>query len=130
MYRLVKNSPRYWDFIRKLRSDPRVQDGFIEYAQITEEEQRQYMSEYGQHYYVCLYEGVPSGFVGVIDGDIRVCAHPDFQKQGIGTFMINEITKVYPRASAKIKVGNRASVKLFEGCGFEKKYFVLEKSDE
>ena len=130
MYRLVENEPRYWEFIRELRSDPRVQGGFVQQGRITVEEQQQYMREHGQHYYICLSDGIPSGFVGVIDGDIRVCTHPDFQKHGVGKFMINEIMKIYPQGFAKIKIANEASLRLFEGCGFKKKYFILEKDDE
>ena len=48
---------------------------------------------------------------------------------GVGKFMINEIMKIFPKSYAKVKIENEASLKLFESCGFEKKYYVLEKNE-
>ena len=63
----------------------------------------------------------------MISNDIRVATHPDFQGKGVGTFMINEITNHFPLSFAKVKINNEASLKLFEKCGFKKKYYILEK---
>jgi len=41
--------------------------------------------------------------------------------------MIDEIMKINPFAYAKVKLDNEASIKLFERCGFKKKYYLLEK---
>ena len=41
--------------------------------------------------------------------------------------MINEIMKIHPNAFAKVKLENKASLKLFESCGFKKKFYILEK---
>ena len=65
--------------------------------------------------------------VGVINEDIRVCTHPDHQGKGIGKFMINESYKIWPTAFAKVKLDNKLSIKLFESCGFTKKYYILTK---
>jgi len=69
----------------------------------------------------------PAGYVGVIDLDIRVATHPEFQGKGVGKFMINALMTLYPESFAKIKVENTASLRLFESCGFSKKYYILEK---
>ena len=69
----------------------------------------------------------PAGYVGVIEDDIRVCTHPDYQGKGVGKFMINEIMKEYPTAFAKVKIDNEISMKLFEACGFTKKFYILTK---
>ena len=37
--KLKKNNKKYWEFIRQLRSDIRVQSGFIEEVTITKKEQ-------------------------------------------------------------------------------------------
>ena len=124
---LVQNEPKYWEFIRELRNDPRVKDGFIQQSHITPKQHCDYMVIHGAFFYVCLVSGFPAGFVRVLDSDIGVCTHPDFQKKGIAKFMVNEIMKKYPQAVAKIKIENEASIKLFESCGFKKKYFLLEK---
>lgn len=124
---LVQCSEKYWEFVRLLRNDERVLDGFIESIYITEEMQFNYMSNHSQFYKIALVGSNPAGYVGVIDDDIRVCTHPNYQGKGIGKFMINECIKIWPNAFAKIKLDNEASIKLFESCGFIKKFYILTK---
>ena len=70
------------------------------------------------------------GFVNLSEPNpIRVATHPDYQGKGVGSFMINEIMNVHPAACAKVKLDNEASIKLFERCGFKKKYYLLEKDE-
>ena len=129
-YRLVNNNPSYWEFIRKLRTMEGVREGFISQTEITPIEQATYMLKYNSNYWICLDDKTPAGYVGVIDDDIRVATHPDYQGKGVGTFMINEIMKLIPTAIARVKLDNEASVKLFERCGFKKKYYILERDNE
>ena len=88
------------------------------------------MEKYGSCYYLCLLDNKPVGYAGVIDDDIRVATLPDHQGQGIGKFMINSLIKDFPNAVAKVKIDNFSSLRLFEACGFEKKYYILEKDIE
>jgi ribosomal protein S18 acetylase RimI-like enzyme len=132
---IVKCSKKYWEFVRTLRNNEKVQEGFIETIEITPEMQEKYMNKYNECYRVVLAEvhvgdslsKVPVGFVGVIENDIRVCTHPNFQGRGYGKFMINECMKIWPNAFAKVKIKNKASLKLFESCGFNKKYYILKR---
>ena len=41
--------------------------------------------------------------------------------------MINQIMNEEPTAFAKVKMDNEASIKLFEACGFTKKFYILTK---
>ena len=116
---IVECTKEYWEFVRQLRMDERVIDGFLETKPITEEQQTKYMISNSQHYRICLVDGKPAGYVGVIEDDIRVCTHPDFQGMGVGKFMINECMNIWPNAYAKVKHGNMASDNLFLSCGFE-----------
>lgn len=116
---LVRCKTQYWEFVRQLRMDERVIDGFLETIPITEEQQTKYMMSNAQNYRICLVDGKPAGYVGVIEDDIRVCTHPDFQGMGVGKFMIGECMTIWPTAYAKVKLGNTASDKLFLSCGFE-----------
>tara|TARA_R110000803_G_scaffold39371_2_gene85006 strand:+ start:1176 stop:1589 length:414 start_codon:yes stop_codon:yes gene_type:complete len=118
---------KYWEFVRILRNDERVLEGFIKSTYITEKMQNQYMSNYSQFYRIALIDGKPAGYVGVIEDDIRVCTHPDYQGKSVGKFMINECIKIWPNAFAKVKINNEASLKLFESCGFNKTYLILKK---
>ena len=124
---LVECTLQYWEFVRVLRNDERVLDGFIKSVHITEEMQYQYMSNYSDFYRIALVDGEPAGYVGVIEDDIRVCTHPDFQGKGVGKFMINKCMEIWPTAFAKVKLDNEASIKLFEACGFTKKFYILTK---
>ena len=124
---LVENAHCYWDFIRSLRNHPKVKRGFIQQTHISQESHLTHMQIYGSCYYVCLADDTPAGYVGVIENDIRVSTHPDFQKKGVGSFMITELMQRHPTAVAKVKIENEASLRLFENCGFEKKYYIMEK---
>ena len=124
---LVKCTKKYWEFIRLLRNDDRVLNGFIESINITSDMQINYMNKYSDCYRVALINETPVGYVGVIDDDIRVCTHPDYQGKGIGKFMINKCMEIWPEAFAKVKLDNLASIKLFESCGFTKKFYILTK---
>jgi len=128
-FELVNCSKEYWDFVRCLRNDQRVNDGFIEKTVITPQMQDIYMNKYSNCYRIALANGIAAGYVGVLDDDIRVCTHPNYQGMGIGKFMINEIVKTWPSAFAKIKINNIASIRLFESCGFTKKYYILTKDN-
>ena len=116
---LVKCEEQYWEFVRKLRMDGRVIDGFLETTPITKEQQVGYMTNNYQHYRIALVNGQPAGYVGVLNDDIRVCTHPDFWGMGVGKFMIKSAMAIWPTAYAKVKHGNTASDKLFVACGFE-----------
>ena len=116
---IVECSEQYWEFVRELRMDERVMDGFIETIPISKEQQKRYMTSNSQYYRIALVDGQPAGYVGVLNNDIRVCTHPDFQGKGVGKFMIDECMKIWPTAYAKVKHGNEASSKLFLSCGFE-----------
>jgi RimJ/RimL family protein N-acetyltransferase len=126
--KLVTNTPQYWEFLRNLRNDERVREGFIKQEYITPERHKEHMMIRGDVFYICLIDEQPVGFVRVLNDDIGVCTHPDYQKRGVGKFMINEIMKKYPSACAKIKIENKASIGLFESCGFTRKFFLMEKS--
>ena len=49
---LTKNRKKYWEFIRVLRSNKSVEDGFIDKVQISKKEQEIYMNKYNDNYYV------------------------------------------------------------------------------
>jgi ribosomal protein S18 acetylase RimI-like enzyme len=126
--KLVQNESKYFNFILELRNHPKLKEGFIEQAIISFEEHENYMAEYGKSYYICLLGHELVGYVGVIEDDIRIAVHPDYQQLGLGKFMVSEIMKIYPNAHAKVKVTNRASRHLFEGLGFTEKYVIYEST--
>ena len=126
-YKFLSNSSKYWEFIRCLRNNEHVKSGFIEQEHISKDIHLKFMEKYGNMFYICLYKNKPAGYVGCINKDIRVAVHPNFQGKGVGSFMINKLMELEPQALAKVKLDNKASLHLFEKCGFKKKYYILEK---
>tara|TARA_R110001592_G_C12597144_1_gene695320 strand:+ start:156 stop:479 length:324 start_codon:yes stop_codon:yes gene_type:complete len=104
-----------------------VRQGFINQDIISQQDHEAYMKKNSNFFWICLDKGRFIGYTGVIENDIRVATHPDYQGKGVGSFMINEIMKINPNAFAKVKLENQSSLRLFESCGFKKKYYILEK---
>jgi GNAT superfamily N-acetyltransferase len=124
---LVQCEEKYWEDIRQLRNMDGVKQGFIEQRYIQEKEHKLFMEINNDYFYICVDKEQFLGYTGVIDRDIRVATHPDHQKKGVAKFMINELMKIHPKSFAKVKIKNEASLRLFESCGFKKKYYILEK---
>jgi len=124
--KLVPCSREYWDFVRTLRNDPVNLDGFVDTTYITPAMQEEYMGKHADHYQICLSNDTPVGFIGEMQGDIRVCVDKNWKNQGIGKFMIKEYTKNNKNLVAKIKYENIASRRAFESCGFKPKFIIYE----
>jgi hypothetical protein len=127
MLKIVDCTSEYWDFVRTLRNDDRVQDGFIEKVKITTEQQKIYMEKNSIFYRICTLDNNPVGFVGVIENDIRICTHPDHQNKGIGKFMISKVMEIFPDAYGKVKINNLQSRNLFKSSGFEESFIIYTK---
>jgi RimJ/RimL family protein N-acetyltransferase len=124
---LVPCNERYWEFVRQLRTDKRNLDGFVNTNPISADQQKEYMSKYNNCYYICLLDNeYPVGFIGEINGDIRVCTDHGWKGMEIGKFMVQELIKINKNVFAKVKINNYNSQKLFESCGFKKKYIIYE----
>jgi len=128
--KLVDCDEQYWDFVRVLRMDERVLSGFIEKLEITPEQQTAYMTKYSDCFRIALLNNKPVGYFGVIEDDIRICVHPDYQKKGIGKFLVNSCFEIWPTALAKIKIANQSSQKLFESCGYKKEYYLYRRNEK
>ncbi len=92
--------------------DERVLGGFIEKLEITPEQQTAYMEKYSDCFRIALLNNEPVGYFGVIEDDIRICVHPDYQNKGIGKFLVEKCSKIWPNSLAKIKITNESSRKL------------------
>lgn len=127
---IVPNEEKYYSFIREMRLHALNISGFIDQSDFDDISHIQYMQKYEKQYYVAIINDQPVGFGGVVDNDIRVAVHPDYKKMGIGKKIISHIIDIYPEAIAKIKYNNIASIKLFESCGFNKTFILMEKYNE
>jgi len=120
----------YWEFVRALRTDPRVAHWFTKQVTITPEQQRKYMTAHWHEYLIALVDLAPAGYAACVDGSVRVCTHPDFQRRGIATSLIKHLMLKFPAALATIKPDNAASRKLFEACSFVPTLIVYERPRE
>lgn len=116
---LVECGIEYWEFVRKCRNDPKNSHGFIKNKFITKEMQCKYMSKYHNCFRISLLDGVPCGYVGVINNDIRICTQKKFQGKGVGKFMLSEASDIWPGAIGRVKKDNKASHALFISAGFK-----------
>ena len=123
---IVDCSEGYWEFVRQLRNDPRTIRSFVDQVNITEEEQLKYMANNHQYYKICLFRGVPAGYFGVIEDDIRICTHPSYQKKGVASYMLKKLVELHPNPKAKVKIDNLSSNSLFLSSGFS----VISRNDE
>jgi hypothetical protein len=129
-FELVPLAPKFYEFVRDLRNNSEINDNFITQDYITMESHNNYMNENAKSYFVCLRNGNPVGFIGVVANDIRIAVLPTQTRNGAGTFMLENISEIFPNATAKIKIENEASLKLFESVGFKKRFFLLEKDSK
>lgn len=101
-------------FIRDLRTDPRATHGFLDQVlSISDHDQITYMNQNSENYFLAYYHGLPVGFGGVINDDIRYAVIPYFQNLGIGTKILNYIKRRNPNAKGKIKKDNLSSIQAF-----------------
>jgi GNAT superfamily N-acetyltransferase len=118
-YLLVKNEYKYFEFIRTLRNDKKLLDGFIDKTYITPEMQTEYMKKHEKEYYICLNGDIPIGFIGVVNNDLRLAVDTNWQRKGVGTFMLQEISKIIPNYEVRVLPNNKASLGMFKSNGFK-----------
>ncbi len=102
---LINCIEEYWEFVRLLRIDPINQEGFFTQANITPEQQKEFMIHNWSKYKICLADGKPAGYVGLLNGhEITYCVHSEYHGMGIGSFMIKEFSKPFSSVDAFVKV--------------------------
>ena len=107
----------HYEFVRHLRNRQRA--WFLDQDHISATQQKIYMKGHELDYFVCLMGDIPAGYIGVIDNDIRVCTHENFQGKGVGKYMLTFVHNLFPEATGRIKIENLASRKLFESCNVD-----------
>ena len=115
----------HWYSILHIRNENR--HGFGDSSLIPVATHHRYMFENFKNYLLCVEGEKVIGFIGHVNNDIRLATRKSYQNKGVGKFMVEGFIKKFPNSFAKVKIDNEASRKLFESCGFKKKYYILEK---
>ena len=121
---LIKNEPKYWEFIRKLRNNNSNES--INQEFITKEKQKKYMKKNGNYFYICILNNIPTGYIRIINNDIGLIVDKNYRRKGIALFMVKEVMKLNPKAFAKIKIWNKKSIELFKKAGFKLSNYIYE----
>lgn len=127
-FRIEECNISHWKTILDLRNDNK--ENFISQNTITMFEHKEFMSNNGIRYLVATIPDLLGdkviGFAGALeDGDIRVCVDKQYRGYGVGKRLVQELIGRFPNLTAKIKIENEASIKLFESCGFKRKFLLL-----
>lgn len=125
--KLIECDSKYWINIWEIRNFDK--QFFTDQKEIPLEEHFKFMEKNNANYKVCLKDNEFAGFIGVINNDLRIGVVKRFRKNGIGKFMINELSKNLEIKEAKVKIDNEASQKLFESCGFKKTFLIYSKNE-
>lgn len=125
--RVVPCTRDYWEFVRRLRTDPRNAHGFISQSPISVEQHAEFMERHWQSYLIAVDGFLPVGYAGSVAGDIRVCVDADHQRHGIGRILLEHLVRQFPESVARVKAGNEASLALFRSCGFKPTLVTLER---
>lgn len=93
------------------------------------------------HQYICLLsEGQIIGFIGIRvvleDGHVtNIAIHPNYQGQGLGTLLIQEVEKFAKKQkcqtmSLEVRISNRDAQRLYRQLGFESRRIMSEYYNE
>jgi len=123
--RLVNCDTIFWINILQIRNKDKK--CFIDQKEIEIEDHFNYMLYNSKFYEVCLADNVFAGFVGLVDGDLRIGVSDQFKQKGIGKFMLENFKKFQQVKQVKVKTDNEASIKLFESFGFKKDLYTMTR---
>ena len=121
---LVECTQEFWEFVRLLRTHKENKNWFLTQTDISPEQQIEYMGKNSSRYKICLLDGKPVGYIGIIkENEITYCVDPKHKGKGIGTFMVSELVKHHNTLIAFVIPENIGSSRVFEKLGFKKQIF-------
>ena len=125
---LVECTQDFWEFVRLLRTHEENNHWFLTQTDISYGQQVEYMTQNAHRYKICLLDGKPVGYIGIIkENEITYCVDPKYKGKGIGTFMVSELIKSKDDLIAFVLPQNIASSKVFEKLGFQKQLYYSKK---
>lgn len=125
------NSIKDFLYILELRNDSK--DNFFNSNLISQEEHFKFMNTYKDMYYIAYdihdNDEIKIGFIGHVNGDIRLVVEPLYRNKGFGSKIIKKFLEIDHKQNlkAQIKIENISSINAFKKAGFKPKYIVMEK---
>lgn len=124
--RLADCTENFWSFVLSLRN--KVRDSFLSTDLISEVDHVNFMTKYSSTYRICIDNDIPIGFIGAVNGDIRLAVEPSYQGRQVASFMLKEFASLVPHTKeVKVRLDNLPSQRFFERNGYKAKCIVLEK---
>jgi len=121
------------EFIRQVRSDPRVYNWlFAHRAEISREAQQAWWNEHDKPppYYVARCDGVPFGYAKMCRYEtlsgacLGICVSPSFQGRGLGEKLLRQMIELGHNLGItwfwlSVFARNERAIGLYRKCGFE-----------
>lgn len=130
--KVVKCKKIYWPFVMNLRNHPSVMKNMFSKRAYGSDEFISEMYGRSQFFRIVLIDNHPAGYYKVLNNEISIVVHPDYRGQGVASFMVKHILKRFKGKplEARIRVSNRASIKLFEKFGFMRESITFVRGEQ
>ena len=133
---LRKVTEKDWDFILNLRNEFYTNSFYEQKKLIQKTEHYEYMSKQTTnpnfHQWIAASDGLPIGYMRILDHDINIMVDKKFQNKGVGTTMLKLVEEKakklgLKKLEARVLIENQNSLKLFQKNNFQIKMNQLEK---
>ena len=134
--KLINVSEEHWDFILSLRNEFFKHSFYEQKHAISKDEHYEYMKKQTTnpnfHQWIAASDGLPIGYIRILDHDINIMVDKKFQNKGVGTIMLKLVEEKakklgLKKLEARVLIENQNSLKLFQKNNFQIKMNQLEK---
>ena len=133
---LRKVTEKDWNFILNLRNEFYTNSFYEQKKLIQKTEHYEYMNKQTTnpnfHQWIATSDGLPIGYMRILDHDINIMVDKKFQNKGVGTTMLKLVEEKakklgLKKLEARVLIENQNSLKLFQKNNFQIKMNQLEK---
>ena len=134
--KLINVNEEHWNFILSLRNAFFEHSFYEQKHAISKDEHYEYMKKQTAnpnfHQWIAASDGLPIGYIRILDHDINIMVDKKFQNKGVGTTMLKLVEEKakklgLKKLEARVLTENQNSLKLFQKNDFQIKMNQLEK---
>ena len=134
--KLIDVNEEHWNFILSLRNAFFEHSFYEQKHAISKDEHYEYMKKQTTnpnfHQWIAASDGLPIGYMRILDHDINIMVDKKFQNKGVGTIMLKLVEEKakklgLKKLEARVLTENQNSLKLFQKNDFQIKMNQLEK---